>query len=182
MDSEWRGILEDFLEEATCQMNQRQHSEKRVLWQKPPLKDPRESQQKGLNWTDRKSKVTHSTWIEGKRGISCPQFQWQGKSFPVQKRGCGEGGWLEGKAGLGCSCLRVRVWMLTIFGVLCDLHGVLTRKTGQCFRPSRGLKSSPSTVLDTGTPVQRMDCWGPHTPGGAPWPPGAHTVEGRDRR
>ena len=35
--------------------------------------------------------------------------------------------------------------MLTIFGVLCDLHGVLTRKTGQCFRPSRGLKSSPRT-------------------------------------
>lgn len=35
--------------------------------------------------------------------------------------------------------------MLTIFGEVCDLHGVLTRKTGQWFRPRRGLKSSPST-------------------------------------
>ena len=56
MDSEWRGILEDFLEKATCQTNQRQGSEERVLWQKPLLKDPWESQQKGLNWTNRNQK------------------------------------------------------------------------------------------------------------------------------
>lgn len=48
--------------------------------------------------------------------------------------------------------------MLTIFGGLCDLHGVFTRKTGQCFRPSRGLKSSSA---------QELQCRG--------WVAGVHT-------